>query len=648
MIPQKPSPEDAETESAAIGRKRSNARNKDFHRHYLALCRARNFQPLAELTSGGKRKSSKNLLGIDFFGDRFKETDWQLISDALVQDTSLELVAIRLRKVICDVLENGSQRASDSVVDRPSLLTKRLFTRLMEALAHFLSQNQKVRVFMLEALPIQGIFMATLINGLQQNYSITELSLARSAIRDGGCEAICAAVMHLPKIETLNLSGCQLTPRGCLAVAELVKYQKIQRFAESWQCSLRYRSIDTSKMQGLRYLLLNSNPCIGDDGLQEITEVLKDDEWIRQVHFRNCGLTDKGAKFLVDCLNINKTIEKFDIRTNAGISKEACREILVKLGVEVESSDSSQSLKDSLIEGAPRMKPSEQIKYLQQQLNAERLRCTQLQMMVEQMHLQQTECLVQLNQMKQEFNLVVTERDTLLKFMQRMDKPRPKSRKSTIRKSKSEALPSALFSRSMNMRPNSGSSRNNGSKSEMTLRWIKNRQQTGLTKKNTGSMKHFNIIERAIGDGSLNPAQLDDIAELNEELNSVHHKKINEEGFGDVGMVKKVSLQRREVNVTQITDGKDDTSVEHFFHSIDKSTHDFSPENRSEDEKLSDCLSLSSSCDEERSDEDIEADESVNSISGADLLQMIVKKRLVEQSNDAQSLFMSAYSGNEC
>lgn len=36
---------------------------------------------------------------IEFYGDRFKEADWQLVIGALAEDTTLQMVAIRLRKV---------------------------------------------------------------------------------------------------------------------------------------------------------------------------------------------------------------------------------------------------------------------------------------------------------------------------------------------------------------------------------------------------------------------------------------------------------------------------------------------------------------------------------------------------------------------
>lgn len=215
--------------------------------------------------------------------------------------------------------------------------------------------------------------------------------------------------MHLPKIDSLNLSGCQLTARGCRAVAELVRYQKIKRFAQSWQYSLRYSDVNTDEMQGLRVLSLSSNPNIGDEGMSELTEVLKDDEWIRQIHFRNCGLTDNGARMLVDCLSFNRTIKNFDIRSNSGISGEALQGIIVKLGDENGSLDERLSVQEVGIVAQRKVRASEQNIYLQQQLAAERHKSSELQALVKQLHHQQEETKMQINKMKQDYGLLLNQ-----------------------------------------------------------------------------------------------------------------------------------------------------------------------------------------------------------------------------------------------
>nr|XP_029729811.1 protein Cep78 homolog [Aedes albopictus] len=613
----------------------TNRRMKNFHRRYLMLCRAKNFQPLTELVgnAGGgagvrRTKVNHSWQTVDFYGDRFKETDWQLIADALGEDSSLDRLAIRLRKTLNDVIENGNQRM-DEVADRPVILVKRLFTKLMDGLESFLASNQIIKTLVLEALPIQGFHMATFVKGLQQNGSLVELSLARSCIRDDGCEAICSVAMHLPNLESLNVSGCQLTARGCRALADLVKYQKIQRFAQSWQYSLRYCEVDTEKMQGLRILALSSNPCVGDEGLNELTEVLKDDEWIRQVQFRNCGLTDTGAKLLVDCLNVNKTIKKFDIRSNSGMSNAALHEILVKLGEEVESSDSSQSAPETFTNGQIKVKAAEQVKCLQQQLAIERHRGIQMQLLVEQLRqqliMQKEEYSAQLKTLKQECNAIINQRDELLHKVQQLGKVRPKSKKANLRKSKSVALPSDLFKRS------SDGHAKPSTKSEMTLRWLHGDRASSLTNGGASTAMRPQIVERGIGDSGHN-SEANGI-QMAEMLAWTGH---SEDVIGDIGVgCSKVTVRKalhgKRTNLDDITELSEDDYFAHVSDAADQqSDNGLTSRN-------------AAALDEDENDED----DIGSSLSGAELLKLIAKQKSTERVHDTQSLYMSVFSGDE-
>lgn len=42
-------------------------------------------------------------------------------------------------------------------------------------------------------------------------------------IEDTGCEILCSVLKHLPNIDSVDLSGCNLTEKGALAVANLIK-----------------------------------------------------------------------------------------------------------------------------------------------------------------------------------------------------------------------------------------------------------------------------------------------------------------------------------------------------------------------------------------------------------------------------------------
>lgn len=135
--------------------------------------------------------------------------------------------------------------------------------------------------------------------------------------------------------------------------------QKITRFTEGWEKSLRYRSVDVNTIAGLRVILLANNPEMGDDGVRLIAEVLKEDAWIKSkqafqnnkyfyglpyaaVDMENCGLTDIGANLILDCLELNTAIMEFNTRNNEGISKFLQRSILDHFGEPVEEKQEPQ------------------------------------------------------------------------------------------------------------------------------------------------------------------------------------------------------------------------------------------------------------------------------------------------------------------
>lgn len=96
----------------------------------------------------------------------------------------------------------------------------------------------------------------------------------------------------------------------------------------------------------------------------------------------NCGLGDRAANLILDCLEINNYIIDFNVNANAGISKFLLRSIREQLGKE----DEDQKLKESQEELVPgpngvlikRKKVTvaalrEQIKTLEEQLAFERV-----------------------------------------------------------------------------------------------------------------------------------------------------------------------------------------------------------------------------------------------------------------------------------
>uniref|UniRef100_A0A182SZA3 Centrosomal protein of 78 kDa n=1 Tax=Anopheles maculatus TaxID=74869 RepID=A0A182SZA3_9DIPT len=468
--------------------RRNRQRNKNFHHRYLALCRSKNFQPLPEIV----KPKQKDHVFVDVYGDRFKAYDWQLIVDALREDNSINHLALRLRKTYTEGTDGISPASATEGygTEKTVFLDKRLFKQLVDTLAIFLRTNKVVKYFAMEGFPLAGVRLCTLITGLVDNTSLTELNLARCSIGDEGCKALCTEVKFFPNLLVLNLTACQLTVKGCQAIAEVIKFQKMQRYATSWEQSLRYGDIKEDKLMGLRYLYLSHNPGIGDFGLLELTDVLKDDAWIRQIHVCNCGLTDTGAQFLIECLNMNAAIEKFDIRDNNKISNEACHEILIKLGVKVEDDGSDSG-------STPKKYPKtmtglrERCEYLEMQLNTERNRRNQLESKLEEQHLQLGDYAVQMKELQFEMNALIKSRNDVLEMLKKVETKSTKAKKGAsytpLRKSQSDAF--AVVGQSA-----CESVMANASKSEIVINVEKEQHQANVSSTSR-------IIERSMGDG---------------------------------------------------------------------------------------------------------------------------------------------------
>lgn len=122
--------------------------------------------------------------------------------------------------------EIDNLKKTKSVLTQPVILTKFLFSELVDTLKNFLHYNSVLNTMICEGLPLTGKYMISFAKGLANNHSIKNLSLARSIIGDEGCEVVCSTVKHLPNIETLDLSQCNLGVKGAESVTNLIKVKK--------------------------------------------------------------------------------------------------------------------------------------------------------------------------------------------------------------------------------------------------------------------------------------------------------------------------------------------------------------------------------------------------------------------------------------
>lgn len=348
-------------------------RNNCFYANHVDLCKKRNVQPLLN----GKEKRI-----LDFFTDRVKLDDWPSIIKSLMTDESLHYISIRSRKTYPLVLEKlDTEKKCRTNKTEPPITFKFIFSALIESISNSLMINTSVTTLFLEGLPLVGKYMQTLSKGIAQNTSLKSISFARTNMADEGCATFCATIKHLPNVESINLSHCQLTSKGAECVSGLLQYQKILRYSEGWKKSLRYQEVDPSSIPGLRHVALSHNCEIGDEGLAALVTVLADDVWITGVEMKNCGLSDVSADAIIECINLNKTIVVFDIRDNEQISDEMANCVRRKLGI-----FDTVPVKVSAKSEAAAAK--ERVLFLEQQLEMEAYNRRQVEVLNEQLHKQ--------------------------------------------------------------------------------------------------------------------------------------------------------------------------------------------------------------------------------------------------------------------
>ncbi|EDV48907.1 protein Cep78 homolog [Drosophila erecta] len=309
---------------------KKSSKSRSFHFRYLELCRAKNLTPVPDIRS----KSNATTTFLELCGDKLAVSDWQLLTEALHYDLVLQQLVVRLRRTYpqTNIDPIDTEKRARLFRQRPVIYTRFIFNSLVQAIANCVSSNKNLSVLKLEGLPLQDGYIETIAKALANNECLETVSFRKSNIGDKGCEVVCNTAKYLSRIEVFDLSECGLTCKGAEHVADMLKMQKITRFTEGWEKSLRYRNVDVNTIGGLRTVLLADNLAIGDEGLRWITEVLKEDAWIKKIDMDGCGLTDIGANLILDCLELNTAITEFSVRNNDGISKFLQRSIRDRLG----------------------------------------------------------------------------------------------------------------------------------------------------------------------------------------------------------------------------------------------------------------------------------------------------------------------------
>ncbi|XP_062369198.1 centrosomal protein of 78 kDa [Cinclus cinclus] len=306
----------------------------DFYSHYEHLCELQGSLPLKAVRANITRDA------IDLIVDHIKATDWAPLLNALRHNKTL--TSIRISSLHQHGLEESGVERYKTYFRRriPATLPKDLTGQLCKAVKGCLSISDVLKNLELQGLLLRERDLALLTKGLAAASSLESVSLAHCPIGDGGLETICQSIKNTATIRFVNFTACSLTWRGAEHIANVLKHQAIRRHGEAWAESLRYRRPDLEYMTGLRRITLNCNMLLGDRGATAFADCLGEDLWLKALDLQQCGISNEGARSLLDALQTNTTLVVLDIRKNPLIGHTLMKNIIERVLKNGKSTDS--------------------------------------------------------------------------------------------------------------------------------------------------------------------------------------------------------------------------------------------------------------------------------------------------------------------
>lgn len=300
---------------------------QDFLAFYDSACARQESVPLPAV----KMNLGKGIL--DFNGDRVRLTDWSPILNSICINKHLHHIAISSTYQASLASGDADKRFYKSCLRKriPAFRSKDMTFKLCKALRECLTVSPNLKTLQLNGLPLRERDLITLTKGFAKSVSLENLSLANCPISDEGLEVICQSVKYSTSIRTVDFTGCNLTWRGAEHMANIIKHQGMQRHGTAWAESLRYRHPQFEGMGGLRRVTLNCNTLIGDRGAAALARELAEDLWVKAVDLQRCGLSNEGARRLLEALKTNSALCVLDIRSNPLIDKVLIKTVLEKV-----------------------------------------------------------------------------------------------------------------------------------------------------------------------------------------------------------------------------------------------------------------------------------------------------------------------------
>ncbi|XP_068560181.1 LOW QUALITY PROTEIN: centrosomal protein of 78 kDa [Cebidichthys violaceus] len=300
---------------------------QDFTAYYDSACARQESVPLPAV----KMNLDKGML--DFNGDRVKLTDWPPILSSICINKHLHRIAISSTYQASLASGDTDRRFYKSSFRKriPAIRSKDMTFKLCKALRECLAVSSNLKTVQLNGLPLRERDLITLTKVFSKSVVLENLSLANCPISDEGLEVICQSVKYSTTIRTVDFTGCNLTWRGAEHMANIIKHQGMQRHGTAWAESLRYRKPQFEGMGGLRRVTLNCNTLIGDRGAAALAHEVAEDLWVKALDLQRCGLSNEGARRLLEALKTNAALCVLDIRSNPLIDKVLIKTILEKV-----------------------------------------------------------------------------------------------------------------------------------------------------------------------------------------------------------------------------------------------------------------------------------------------------------------------------
>ncbi|XP_074651342.1 centrosomal protein of 78 kDa-like isoform X1 [Tubulanus polymorphus] len=307
----------------------------DYLSHYENLCALQDSCPLPAV----KTHLNENVL--DLNGDRVRATDWAPILNTVRINKTLEFIGIR--SYFQQSLQQEDLDEKRSAIYRrkiPAIRSKEITYHVCKSLRECLNVTSNLICIELQGLPLRERDLISLSKGLAKSTCLRHLSVEYCNVGDTGLDILCKGIKNSVYIQSLNLTGCCLSWVGADALSKVIKHQAIKRHNEAWKDSLRYRRPNLDGMTGIRRITVNKNPLIGDQGAFSLAEALKDDLWLKALDLQQCGVTDTGAKALLQVLKYNTTMVVLDLRANPLVERETLSSLMEQVLINANGQDS--------------------------------------------------------------------------------------------------------------------------------------------------------------------------------------------------------------------------------------------------------------------------------------------------------------------